>query len=740
MIGIAEDASGTKLGAAAETVNRSGGPRGIPAWGTLVVVVGMALGGGAAPLRAQAVEGERLVVRGLDFKGNEAIDDYTLSVSIGTSNSSWWERTPVVRWIPFFGEKRYFNEREFRQDVLRIELLYKASGYYDVRVDTTVERSEKNVSLAFRIAEGRPVRVTSLSVSGAESILTQRNILERLPLKVGDPFNRFRFQASADTLRAALRNRGYPFAEVFRNFDQDLSAYSTDVSFEVLPGALATVDSIEVTGNQEYSEKVIRRVLSFREDQIFSQTALSESHRALYRLSAFNYVSVSLKDSLPESPDDSLVTVQVQVSEGPLRTIRLGAGYGTIDCFRTRSSWTLNNFMGDAQTLAINANVSRIGAGDPLEAGFQDNICSALGSEREGSQVLNFNVGATFHERFLFDRQTSAQLSVFGERHSEFRAFLREAVGGELSITRQTPWRIPVTGSYSLTFGRTDADPVTFCTFLNVCDLQTTMLFTDFRLRSAVSLAVVRDRTDSPLNPTSGSIFRVDMRHASKAIGSDTLMQFTKGVADLAAHYRTGRGSVMSWRVRLGGVVSPGLGLPGEDDRFIPPEERFFAGGANTVRGFGQNELGPIVRVLERVDTSFTEDRMMKQDTIARTSPSGGDAILLVNAELRFPLSRRLSAALFVDAGQVFDRREAARGAPGLRVTPGIGIRLVSPIGPIRLDVGFNPYDPEPSLLFREEGAELVPVTDEVGDPIMFTPGRDFIGRLRLHFSIGQPF
>ncbi len=740
MIGIVEDAGGTKLGVVAESVNRRGGPRAVLARAAPLVGVLAALAAGASPAAAQGLEDERLVVRGLDFEGNEAIDDYTLSVSIATSNSSWWARTPVIRLIPFFGEKRYFNEREFRQDVLRIELLYKASGYYEARVDTTVERGEKSVSLAFRITEGRPVRVTALSVSGVEDILTQRSLLERLPLKVGDPFNRFSFQASADTLRAALRNRGYPFAEVFRNFDQDLGTYSTDVSFEVLAGARATIASIEVAGNQEYSDEVIRRVLSVREGQTFSQRALSESQRDLYRLSAFSYVSVSLKDSLPEGPDDSLVTVQVQVSEGPLRTIRLGAGYGTIDCFRTRSSWTLNNFMGDAQTLDINANLSRIGAGDPLDGGFQDNVCSALRREREGSQVLNFNVGATFHERFLFDRQTSAQLSVFGERHSEFRAFLREAVGGDLSVTRQTPWRIPVTGSYALSYGRTDADPVTFCTFLNVCDVQTTALFTDFRLRSAVSLALVRDRTDSPLNPTRGSVLRVDMRYASRAIGSDTLMQFTKGVADFAAHHRLGGGSVVSWRVRLGGVVSPRLGLSGDDDRFVPPEERFFAGGANTVRGFSQNELGPIVRVLERVDTTITDAGMMALDTIARTSPSGGDAILLMNAELRFPLSRRLSAALFVDAGQVFDRQAQARGTPGLRVTPGIGVRLGSPIGPIRLDVGFNPYDPEPSLLFREEETELVLITDADGDPIMFTPQRRFIGRLRVHFSVGQPF
>lgn len=744
MNGFAEETSGGKVSGARRGVNRrraQGRRQRGPTGRTLVraaIVVGLVLQSGGLLAQGEADEQE-LVVRGLSFSGNHAIDDYTLSISIATSNSSFFARMPILRLL--LGTKRYFDPQDFRRDVLRIQTLYRATGYVGVEVDTTVHRSDGSVSLEFRIREGEPVRIVSLSITGAENVVPQRRLRDRIPLQVGDPFNRLLIQASADTIRAAVRNRGYPYAEVFRNFDEDRENRTAEVRFEVDPGPFARVEAIELVGNQEYDDKVIRRVLSVREGQPFSQRVLDNSQLDLYRMGTFNYVSLALKDSVPDSPDDSLVTIQVQIAEGALRRIRLGAGYGTIDCFRTRSSWTLHNFLGDAQTLELNAQVSRIGAGTPLSAGFENSVCRGLRKEESDFLKLNFNVSATFRERFLFDRRTSATVSVSAERHSEFTAFLREAYGGDLSVTRQMPGRVPVSVTYSASYGMTDADLATFCTFLDVCDAQSAVTFTEFRLTSAVALGIVRDRTDSPLDPSRGTVLRADLRHASKTIGSDEQRQFTRGVVDFASHHRLGHRSVVSWRIRLGGVTAPRIDLGGaEPERFVPPEERFYGGGASSVRGFSQNELGPLVRVLERsLDTLVNGDTSFVTDSVIRTSPSGGEAVLVANAEYRFALSRRLTAALFVDAGQVFDREG---DNPGLQVTPGAGLRLSSPIGPIRLDVGFNPYEPRRGPLFEvrddpdtgEPDRILVQVDDD------YAPGRSFFGRFRIHFSVGQAF
>src|SRR5205823_13846224 len=147
----------------------------------------------AAPLAAQ--QEQQRVVRGLSFKGILAIDDYTLSSAIATTNSSAFATSPFLRWIGL-GEKRSFNELEFRRDVVRLLLLYRQSGYMNAVVDTLVRREGRDVYLKFRIYEGDPVRLAALDVLGLDAILDVPRLKRDLPLQVGDPFNRALVQTS----------------------------------------------------------------------------------------------------------------------------------------------------------------------------------------------------------------------------------------------------------------------------------------------------------------------------------------------------------------------------------------------------------------------------------------------------------------------------------------------------------------------------------------------------------------
>ncbi len=694
----------------------------------------------------QEGEPRELIVRDLSFDGNRAIDDNVLRISIATSQSAFFARARWLRWMGL-GEKRYLNETELRRDVVRIQALYRLSGFVDATVDTLVRRSGGDVFIRFLIYEGEPVRVTSLGISGVGEILPQRELERALPLQAGEPFNRLLLRAAADTIRVRLSDRGYPFAQVFRNFDEDRENRTAVVSFEVDPGPRATVERVEVSGTQRIDEGVVRRAIALRPGQIFRQRDLYESQLDLYRMGVFNYVNVALADTLLGDPDDSLVTVNVQVTEGPLHRVRLGVGYGTIDCFRTLTSYSVHDFLGGGRTLEFNARLSKIGAGDPLGAGFESSVCRVLSDEDSSRLKLNYNLNASLQEPFFFSRNTSAAVTLFAERHSEFQAFLRQVVGGGISLTQQTPWDVPVTLSYDFTYGSTKADAATFCSFLNVCRVEDTRAFTEDLIRSTVSLAAVRDRRSSVLDPMRGSRLALELRHASTLIGSDSLAQFNKGTLEFASHHPVSWHSVFSWRLKVGAIISPELGLSGQDLQFVPPEERFYAGGPNTVRGFGQNELGPLVRVLESGDrdTVTVADETGADTTLIgnrlRTSPTGGNDLLVLNTELRFPVpgfAGRLVGAVFVDAGQVRSRGEEILDLGGLRITPGAGIRLSSPLGPVRLDVAFNPYDVEESPLYVEE---VIDGSTELRLlPGMYRPKRGFLGRFRIHFSVGQAF
>src|SRR5437763_860277 len=114
-----------------------------------------------AAARVAAQQEPQRVVRGLSFEGNHGIVDYDLSTAIATTNSSAFATKWYLRWIPWLGEKRYFNELEFRRDVVRLLLLYRQSGYRNAVVDTVVRREARGVYVTLRSCERDPVGRTT---------------------------------------------------------------------------------------------------------------------------------------------------------------------------------------------------------------------------------------------------------------------------------------------------------------------------------------------------------------------------------------------------------------------------------------------------------------------------------------------------------------------------------------------------------------------------------------------------
>ena len=690
------------------------------------------------------------VVRSLSFSGNRAIDDFTLRISIGTSQSSSFARWGILRWLGL-GEKRYFDETEFRRDSARIVLLYQRSGFRDVEVDMDANYSGDDVHLRFFIDEGEPIRIRTLEVSGLDDIAEEREVLGSLPLRVGDPFNLLLVRASQDSIGAFLRNRGYPYAEIYPTYRADTAAHSATVGFLADPGPRARVAAVDVIGAREIDENVIRQAMSIRAGDWYSERGIYRSQIELYRMNLFNLVAVGLADSTDLALRDTMVTVQVNVAEAALHQIRFGPGYGTIDCFRALGAWTAYDFLGGGRTFDVSARVSKLGA---TRGGLQDNLCRSLQSEPEERRSPNYNVTASLTEPFFLSRNTSASLSFTAERYSELQAFLRRSVGGEVSFTWRTPIGVPVTALYGLSRARTDADQAIFCYFLNVCLEEDTEVYKDWLLRSEVGLQFTWDRSNSPLNPTRGFRLTGDVRHASRALGSDSLVQFTRGTVELAAYHRVARRGVFAWRIRLAAVRSP------RPDRFLTPDDRLYGGGSNSLRGFSHNELGPIVRVIDEtfpVSDSAVLNSLDREGVTSyriRRSATGGDRLAFANAEYRFPLpvfSGRVFGAVFVDAGLVYQHAQEGGAILDIldehfRVTPGFGFRVASPLGPMRLDVGYNPYPPQASPQWYGETVEELSGGERVYElrplPLLanVAPETGFLGRFRLHFSVGQAF
>src|SRR5438309_11229568 len=223
-----------------------------------------------AAARLAAQQEPQRVVRGLSFEGNHAIDRYALSAAIATTNSSTFATSPWLRWLGL-GEKRPFNELEFRRDVVRLLLLYRQSGYMNAVIDTVVRRDARDVYVTHRIYEGDPVRLTSLDVLGVDSMLDVAALKRALPLQVGDPFNRALFQASADTIVGRLKNRGYTYDDVLKSYDVERAALRAVSALGGVTGQRLRVGEVSITGASHIDTASIRRMLSVRPGDWFRQ-------------------------------------------------------------------------------------------------------------------------------------------------------------------------------------------------------------------------------------------------------------------------------------------------------------------------------------------------------------------------------------------------------------------------------------------------------------------------------------
>jgi outer membrane protein insertion porin family/translocation and assembly module TamA len=401
--------------------------------------------------------------------------------------------------------------------------------------------------------------------------------------------------------------------------------------------------------------------------------------------------------------------------------------------------WTHRNLFGTGRLFDISGRVSKVGVGRPLGFGLERSLCKSLEEDTIGSSRANYNVTALVRQPRFFTPDVTGTTSLFAERRSEFGIYRREEVGGGLALIRETARRVPISLGYRLSYGGTEATAGTFCAFFNACTPDDTERLREKRLLGIVSAGISWPRQNNPLDPSRGHFYAFDVSHSSRATGSASLQTFTRFSGDLAWYRSLGPTVVLSWHLRGGLIFSPRVSLDSASANFIPPEERFYAGGPNDVRGYDRNELGPVVYVVNALENDSTGDLTLAEVDAGRLrprfSPTGGNTLAIAQVELRVPApvwGQRLRLALFVDGGTLYERGQTRLAPIRFRITPGAGLRLLTPLGPARFDVAYNDYDQPPGALYLQSGGTLTLVRTD------FVQRRR--GRLTYHFSFGQPF
>ena len=327
------------------------------------------------------------------------------------------------------------------------------------------------------------------------------------------------------------------------------------------------------------------------------------------------------------APQDPTIPIVVELVEKKKRSFKLGLGYGDEEKFRARLGLRYRNLWGGGRLLDLDTRYSSLGY---------------LVSESFSNPVV-------FGSSFDFVQQS-------GARRRDLPGFNDRAFFTQSRLERDIPWDLRVYFGHGLEFARPFNLPVA-----TLIRLQGTEPEKMYRASFAL-LGLRQDTTDSHIAPQRGGILNLANEYSPTFLGSD--LQFVQSVLDWRRYQAIGKSKFV-----VAGRVKFGLIQPIESTTQIPISRLFFSGGANSVRGYKLNYLGP---------------RNLSGD------PVGGETVLEFSLEGRFPLPiyEKIGGVVFIDAGNVFSRIHNL-DLGQLKYSPGVGLRYLSPIGAIGVDIAF---------------------------------------------------
>jgi outer membrane protein insertion porin family/translocation and assembly module TamA len=738
----------------------------------------------AAPAFAQNGRDERQAaeVTTLRIRGTHAVAQSELRQSLATKASGCRSLllTPLclVTKSHYVYERRYLDNAEFERDILRILVFYFKRGYRDASVDTLVGRRGKTARVTVTIREGPPTRLTAVQMGVAPALVPPLDSARLLRPRVGEPLNLLRVDSTLLRLRTALWERGYADAIVRAESQVDSAADTATVRFAVEPKRRITIDSIRVEGNAAVPALLIRRSLRVRPGALFRLSRIAASQRALYESALFRRVVI---DTLPRRTDeDTTRSLLVRVQEGPPREATLQAGFTTADFGQVDARFTDNFFLRGARRFDASVTVGNLLAQQLTRSNLFVQFSNIARDNALGRfYTPTYQASTEVRQRWVGSPRNTLSAGLFSHRRSSPGVFVDRGFGSSITFTRELGIRLPLSATYRFEANRVEAGDVYFCVNYGVCDQPTIGALGGRQRLSPLALTVQADRANAPFSPTQGFRLRGELEHASQFTASD--FRYNRALVDATAYVPLPlRRSVLAGHLRAGWVQA--LSSRNTNDEafsLLHPRKRFYAGGSQSVRGFGENQLGPRVltiapevlrgRSITGTDTTWrcapstpiaacplNADGLRDRDFQVR--PLGGTSLLEGSVEVRVPVWRALVGAVFVDAALLGSESSAPlRNATGA-ITPGFGVRYESPVGPIRVDLGFRPTLRQPLRVITQETdssgrSRLVTLHadeacrgDDGGCRVYPDPAqrdsfiRRVANRLTLHLSIGQAF
>ncbi len=536
-----------------------------------------------------------------------------------------------------------FSSSKLRSDISSLIRFYRSQGFYAVDVHRTITRdsTKYRVSVELFIEEGERTRISAVGLSQNDSIL-ERSILSKLKSQPQCALLMAELDSDADLLKSELANRGFLKAEVKPQLEVDSSRSNAKVTFIVKEGPLISVDTIILSGNKHVHARVLYRELGFCKGDTLTIKKIRSSEQKIYSTNLFRFAQIEPvveKDSSRDSSiSQSSFPVKVMVQQADFFRIEGGVGYGTADGPRASLRTSYANVFQIGHSLTFNGKYSL---------------------KLQNAEVL-------YGVPWFLGLPLQFNNTVYLERHDDYKdTYYGVFHGVRFSVGRTTNFNL----AYQFLFNWEEINSLRAKNDSHLPELPT----------KSIGVRVSYDSRNNLINPSKGILNSFETEVSGLTGNSNQFMKITD---DLRFYWSLGS-VIVGNGLKAGWIKKYGQSIA------IPPQERFYVGGARSLRGFSENYLKvDLPGVLQDANVFLTANLL----------------------DIRFPLFWWFQGAAFIDAGNVWKNVDYDNIFKDLRWAAGPGIRLNTPIAVVRFDVGFK--------LNRKPGE----------------------GLYELHFDLGQPF
>ncbi len=657
-------------------------------------------------------KGQRFRMVHLAIAGNKFFDEKTIR-----------ERMFIVP-SAFNVRRGRYSDAFRRRDETSIMDLYKANGFRDVKVATATDRNYQgkagNVAITVNITEGSQWLVERLTVEGIAQA-DRQDVLADVTSIEGQPFSEVSLATDRDAILTWYFSNGFPDAAFDAQWRKGDAPNKVVLAYKINEGKRQYVRDVLLHGLSTTREASIRRAITLKPGDPLSPVEQTNIQKSLYDRGIFARVDTAIEN--PDG-DTSHKFVLYDFEEANRYTVTFGVG-AQVARFGKPSTYSLGSPAGATGfSPEASFSVSRLNF---LGVGHTISLHTVY-SSIEKSGALSY-----LQPHFLNSGQRTITYSLVFINQLDVRTFAsrREEASVQLSQT----FSKSLTGIFRFAYRRVSVSQVVIPVLLIPQLLQPVRL-------SIISGNLVRDRRDNPSNPRRGSLSSIDLRMAGNFLGSQR--SFGAALVRNATYHKLSPNFVLARQTEFG-VIAPFAAPAGlSEQESVPLPERYFAGGADSLRAFAYNQAGP----------RDTGAPIVAGGPASRPTgfPLGGNAVFVNNLELRFPLlGENIQGVFFHDMGNVFSTlgdislRFKQQNLQDFNYTvhaAGFGVRYRTPVGPVRIDLAYSLNPP------KFEGFSGTPqqlLSCNPNDPASLAKSvcqvtTQSTGKFQFFFSIGQTF